>query len=204
MNNKKYMNCFMGILSCEKYENRRSDQFIDDSIFEYKYFIGNPNQKTSTVNGNIVTLPCDDSYESLPTKIKKMLEWILENKTNIDFIFKTDDDIKFDFEKLSETFEKLMIEKYHYCGNLVVTSKHYSMYHLDKIKSSIDKNMTLLEDSKYCSGGGYFLSTEAAKIIVDKIDLNVSIFEDYLVGKTLTENNITPVHINIHNTSCFW
>jgi hypothetical protein len=200
----KYKNCFMGILSCKKYEDRRSSQDLSNVIFNYKYFIGNPTIIEPIVEGNVVTLPCEDNYENLPTKTKKMFEWILNNNQNIEYIFKTDDDIKFDFNSLSEDFNFLNSQKNDYYGNLVVTDKHESKYHFGKCETEVNERPISVGDTQYCSGGGYFISLKSAKLIIDNIDTYCNIFEDYSVGKTLYENGITPTHINLHNRSCFW
>jgi len=196
--------CFMGILSCRKYENRRLTQDLSKSIFKYMYFIGDPNITEPIVEGNVVTLPCEDNYENLPTKTKKMFEWILNNNQNIEYIFKTDDDIKFDFNCLSEDFSEIYSQKNDYCGNLVITNEHESSYHFGKCETDINQKKVSVGTSQYCSGGGYFISLKSAKIIVDNIDAHCNIFEDYSVGKTLYENGITPTHINLYNRSCFW
>lgn len=196
--------CFMGILSCKKYESRRLSQNLSNSIFKYKYFVGDPNITEPIVNGNVVTLPCEDNYESLPTKTKKMIEWILNNIQNIDYIFKTDDDIKFDFNSLSNDFNDIYTQKYDYCGNVVITKDHSSSYHFGKCETEINNTKVSVGSGQYCSGGGYFISLKSAKIIIDNIDTYSNIFEDYSVGKTLQESDITPTHINLYNKSCFW
>jgi hypothetical protein len=194
----------MGILSCKKYKNRRTSQDLSKSIFKYMYFVGDPTINKPKVRGNVVTLPCEDNYENLPTKTKKMFEWILDNKKNIEYIFKTDDDIVFDFNSLSEDYSVLYSQKNDYCGNMVMSYQHDSSYHFNKCETEINNKTILVEVTRYCTGGGYFISLNSAKIILDKMDTSSHIYEDYLVGKTLCENGVNPTHINIHNKSCFW
>lgn len=55
----------------------------------------------------------------------------------------------------------------------------------------------------YCSGGGYFVNVEVAKIIIDKYEYfykskNI-LAEDLLMGYTLSEYSIVPFHLNYKN-----
>ncbi len=199
-----FNNCFMGILSCEKYRERRTTQDLSNSIFDYMYFIGNPNLTEPSVNGNVVSLPCSDGYEHLPKKTNLMVKWILENKPNVEYVFKTDDDIKFDFNKLSDNFKKITSEKLDYSGNLVSTQENRSKYHFGKCDGELNNIPVYIEGAVYCSGGGYFLSKKSAEIIVKNFPNDEIVFEDHYVGKILNNNNIFPTHINLLNNSCFW
>jgi GR25 family glycosyltransferase involved in LPS biosynthesis len=196
--------CFMGILSCEKNRHKRLEQNLDKCIFNYKYFLGNPNLNSAEIDGDIVYLPCGDHYENLTEKTKLMMEWILENYPSVDYIFKTDDDIVFDFEVLMSQYSQLTLNNYKYCGNFVSLKRHQSDYHYNKCHDKSLENPILLDDLNYCSGGGYFLSSESAKIVIRDIDNHSNIFEDYSVAKTLNNSGIYPTEINIYNTSCFW
>ena len=197
-------NCFMGILTCRKYKERRDLQDLSGSIFKYMYFIGDPSIDQPVVEDDIVILPCGDNYEDLPLKTKLMLKWIIDNNPGLEYIFKTDDDIRFNFNELLVNYKEIVSEKIDYCGNVVDTKGYISSYHFGKCESQIDTKAVLVEKAKYCSGGGYFLSKKAAQMIVDKdIDSDV-IFEDHFVGKTLNDHNIFPRYIKLHNTSCFW
>lgn len=197
-------NCFMGILSCKKYQDRRSSQDLSNCIFEYMYFIGDPSLEHPMVEGNVVILPCSDNYEDLPTKTKLMLKWILDNKPNIEYVFKTDDDIKFNFTKLFKNFIDLSIKKIDYSGHLVTTPGYESHYHQGKCQSDINDKVIYVDKANYCSGGGYFLSRKSVEIIINtEIGENV-IYEDHFVGKTLNDHNIFPQNINLYNISCFW
>lgn len=199
-----YNLCFMGILSCNKYSDRRDKQELSDSPFEYKYFVGKNNDVNYLENENVILLDCDDNYESLPIKVKKMLEWILKNRPEVEYIFKTDDDIVFDFNKLKEQFINIKKEKKDYCGHVVNLSKSQSYYHLNKCEDeSLNKPIDMMSTT-YCSGGGYFLSKKSTEIVINQIDKYKNIFEDYSVGRTLNENNIYPHEINLYNNSCFW
>ncbi len=197
-------NFFMGILSCEKYKERRVKQDLSQTIFDYMYFVGDSNLSNPIVEGNTVLLPCPDSYEHLPKKTHLMIKWILENKPNADYIFKTDDDIKFNFQKLQENSNYVLSNNIDYSGNLVSLKKSYSVYHFGKCDGDMDRIPVLVEQAEYCSGGGYFLSRRSAEIIKNNFPSDDIVFEDYYVGKTLNDNRIFPAHLNLHNNSCFW
>lgn len=201
---ERIKDCFMGVLSCKKYEHRRHSQVMDENIFEYKYFVGNPNNEEPIMNGNIVTLPCGDNYEDLPLKTKLMLKWIIENKPEVNYILKTDDDIVFNFEKLYENYSYVKLKNLDYSGNVIKTFGYNSDYHFGKCDSDINNKTFFVEPSIYCSGGGYFLSKKSAEIIILTELGEDTIFEDHFVGKILNNKNIFPEHINLHNKSCFW
>jgi hypothetical protein len=196
--------CFMGVLSCDKYKHRRENQKMNGNFFEYKYFIGNPKNDEIITQDDTVILPCGDNYEDLPIKTKLMLEWVLKNRPKIKYIFKTDDDIIFNFGKLYENYEEIKLKNIDYSGNVVKTSGYISTYHIGKCSSEIYNKTFFVDPSSYCSGGGYFLSRKSAEILIKtKISEN-TIFEDHFVGKSLNNVGIFPEHINLHNNSCFW
>ena len=196
--------CFMGILACNKYKDRRLLQNLKGCPFQYKYFIGKPNISSPIVKGDIVYLPCGDNYEDLSDKSYEMFKWILNNNEQVDYIFKTDDDIKFDFEKLMMLYSEILLSRLDYCGNATNIEPYDSIYHYDKC---FDKGLNVplkLESAKYCSGGGYFLSKKSVKIVLDNMKKSKTPFEDYSIGKTLNNNGIYPVGINIKDNACFW
>jgi len=196
--------CFMGILNCEKYKARRNIQNLRNSIFDYKYFIGNPELMSSEVVDDIVYLPCSDNYEDLPCKTQLMFEWVLNNYPHVNYVFKTDDDVVFDFENLMALYSNITLNNYQYCGNLVEPLPHVSVYHYGKCFKKSKESPVYIEGFSYCSGGGYFLSKKSAELIVSDMKNHSNIFEDYSVGKTLSNNNVRPVSVNIFNTACFW
>ena len=209
--------CFMIILTCEKYKERKNSQNLKGCPFSYKYFIGNPELVEAKVDGNTVYLPCGDNYENLPMKTKKAMEWVLNNYPNVDHIFKTDDDIVFHFNKLFEIFKFVSIRDIPYSGFMTRHNiEHMSRYHFGKCVNKTINNMEFkIHPSVYCAGGGYFVSQSVAKLIVDKIRFQ-TIFEDYEIGYFLNQNGIYPTalnQMNIHQplhmkdsdiAGCYW
>jgi hypothetical protein len=194
--------CFMGIISCQKYLGRRLRQDLSNTVFEYRYFVGDPNLTTPVIKGDIVYLPCEDNYESLPNKVKLMIKWVSENFPDAEYLFKTDDDIRFDFDRLSDTFHYIYANKIDYAGNYVQTVPSISNYHMGKSESNIGS--IKIEPMTYCSGGGYFLSKKSVNHILSNLDVEGNIFEDFTIGKILNDGGISPTPIKLHNYSCFW
>jgi uncharacterized protein YqgQ len=194
--------CFMGILSCEKYKNRRESQDLSKCPFVYRYFIGNADIKepTEDYQNKIVYLPCSDDYGSLPQKVMMMNKWILKNYPFIDYLFKTDDDIRFNFINLFENFKQVILNKYDYAGYKADVSDHVSGYFKEKDPSN---PLVFVPATKYCAGGGYFLSKKCVSI-VSQMETFSTVYEDQSIGYILNQNNIYPNHINIHNHSCFF
>lgn len=200
--------CFMGILSCKKYKNRRDKQDLSNNIFEYKYFVGDPDLTSPIVEDQIVYLPCKDEYEFLPTKVLLMLDWIFKNK-KFDYIFKTDDDIIFNFKKLEELYNFVSSNNIKYAGHLIYSNGYLSDYHKDKCEGEIKNYLFCVQKCQYCAGGGYFLSNDVVQTIIEKNKehdkiMQTEILEDYFIGKFLNENGIFPTSINIQNQACFW
>lgn len=142
-----------------------------------------------------------DNYESLPIKVHSAMNWYIGNY-DIDYIFKTDDDININFFKLYELFENKISNKLLYCGNVAVFKPFYDSNHFDKCQGIKLNNKKILIDyyGFYCSGGGYFVSTNILKKCLQKyIDLflkkNIKA-EDLLMGVVINELNILPSHID--------
>ena len=195
--------CFMGILSCNQYKDRRNSQNLSLCPFEYRYFIGNPELTEAIENKeeHIVYLPCKDDYTSLPQKVHEMLKWIVSNYSQIDYVFKTDDDIRFNFLHLVENFQTISLKNFEYSG-LVVNCKEYYSDYLQKKDPS--EPLIKVPSTKYCPGGGYFISKKCINILIEDLLKENTVFEDQSVGYCLNKHNIYPVNIKLQNYSCFW
>jgi hypothetical protein len=137
-----------------------------------------------------------------------MLKWIYENK-KFDYIFKTDDDIKFNFEKLKEIYNYISYNNIKYAGRLVSTNFHLSAYHKDKCETEIKNYLFPIQKTQYCAGGGYFINKDVVELIVKNFEdqyiiMNKEIYEDYFIGRFLNKQGIFPVGVNIQNQACFW
>lgn len=189
----------IGILSCNQYDARRKAQNLDNCPFIKNYFIGNGNSQDTE---DCIKLDCEDGYEYLPDKTKKMLEWHLETYPQLDYILKTDDDVSFDFERLHKIFvNDVCLKKLDYAGYTTEVKQHKSWYHKGKTAKEIPAQDIL--PCSYASGGGYFLSRKAMELVVKNIDKYKNIYEDYSVGYTLQKSGIRPTSVDIRS-ACIW
>lgn len=201
--------CFMIILSCRMYEDRRRNQDLNNCPFQYRYFVGDPSVGEPIDDGHTVILNCGDGYEDLSHKTTAALKWVIKTNEQVDYVFKTDDDIRFDFENLYATFSSVALRKLQYAGNVVKCGRHVSKYHFNKCTDSTLECPIQMEEATYCSGGGYFLSASAVRTYLgSKIH---SIFEDYNTGRSLNDAGIFPTHLdrfhgkpNDAGFSCYW
>ena len=206
--------CFALILSCEKYTHKRLMQDLSDFPFEYRYFIGNPDLDEPVEDNKVVYLPCPDNYESLPIKVRLGIKWIVENTTDISYIFKTDDDIIFDGGKLLKLYRDQVLKKsLDFAGNRVRVRGHWSRYHRGSCESELLNSSSLyIPATTYCSGGGYFLSAQSFNILKNSDDYKKHpflrtfenmIFEDVIAGSILNYFSIFAAYIPIRE-SCIW
>src|ERR1017187_9238038 len=99
---------FLLILSHKKStvreEQRKRILASNNGKFIFYYFIGDENLKTEYLvdeENNIVYLKVGDNYESLAMKVYRAMKFISKNYMNkISGVFKTDDDIILDIDKL--------------------------------------------------------------------------------------------------------
>lgn len=179
--------CFMGILSCKKYKNRRDSQQknLHDCPFKYKYFIGDKSLEEPKISDNIVFLPCGDEYKDIPDKVKHMFSWIINNYPDISYIIKTDDDIKFNFKNILNYYtEHLLKESNDYIGNKAINKLQISNYKMNVLPLELRK---LKLNIPYKSGGGYILSRKAVDYVLKDIDKYKTGYEDYTVGYILNK-----------------
>jgi GR25 family glycosyltransferase involved in LPS biosynthesis len=186
----------MGILSCHKYESRRKTQDLDNCPFIHNYFIGRQSSE------DCVSLPCGDDYEDLPQKTKAMIAWHLDTYPHLDYLFKTDDDIVFNFEELHKLAVQVCLAKVDYAGLVAsVRNDYISNYHVGRTNKKVDKQV--LKRGYYAAGGGYFLSRKAMEAVYKHIDSVNSIFEDYAVGASLQKAGIKLNSLEIKK-GCKW
>ena len=202
---------FLLILSHEK-SKFRNDQRIHllntkDRCFFY-YFIGDitlsEDYKIDEEN-KIVYLKVPDNYESLSLKTYYAMKFISENYLDkISGVFKTDDDIILDIDKLIKCIDDNKEHKYF--GTLATSGDYYSDYHFGKCESiELNSKKLFIPESKYCAGGGYYISKELINNILDNISIfEEVIFEDAAVGVAMNKYNIYPFDIDIKSNGCKW
>jgi hypothetical protein len=162
------MKTLIAIMTCQAYRHRADCQretWVKDipPSLDYKFFLGQSNEKAPTPLPDEIVLLAGDDYKSFPAKVQAMLRYALEN--GYDRIFKCDDDVYVDPVRLADAIPV----NADYCGRKRGPSGGHP--------------------APYASGFSYWLSSAAAKIIVDS-SLTNDPAEDRWVGNTLLRNGI--------------
>lgn len=122
---------------------------------------GNPDQTEESIyneDTHVVTLKCPDDYIGLPHKIKSGFRFV-KNRFDPDFVFKIDDDVFVDLDKLIEASKNMNCD---YAG----VSSYYPACGL------------------YFAGPLYYVSRKSINILED-MDVLYSDAEDVSVGNCL-------------------
>ena len=203
---------FLLILSHEKskFRNDQKIHLLDtnkDRFFFY-YFIGDmtlsEDYKIDEEN-KIVYLKVPDNYESLSLKTYYAMKFISENYLDkISGVFKTDDDIILDIDKLIKCIDENKEHKYF--GINATSSGYECEYHFGKCESiELNRRKIFIPECKYCAGGGYYISKEFINNIVNNISIfEEVIFEDAAVGIAMNKYNIYPFDIDIKSNGAIW
>ncbi|WP_203076103.1 glycosyltransferase family 2 protein [Falsiroseomonas ponticola] len=151
------------------------------------------------LDGDVLRLAVSDSYEDLPQKTLRMVEWVHAN-TDAQYLIKIDDDCYLSTENY---FGTLDYRAHHYHGRVLeraIGGTDRAWHHL---KSSSDRARSIdrsPEPSRYCDGGGvYCLSRFAMGRLVAAAARREgqrlvarSFMEDKLVGDLLAMEEIFP------------
>jgi hypothetical protein len=161
-------NIFIGIRSCNLYQNYREAQrdtwlpslikLANESIVDYKYFVGNGIPQLY-LEKDVVVLNVDDSMQYLTIKTKLMFEYVIDHK--YDHLFFTEDDTYVvPMRLIASGFQ------YHdYTGNM-------------NSKSNLG--------FPYMNGHAYWISRPAIQLVLDSGVLDKpGLNEDALIGATL-------------------
>jgi hypothetical protein len=197
---------FMGIISCEKYKERRETQKTPEG-FEYRYFIGDStlSENTFREEDNIVYVPCPDNYESLTLKVYYMIKWIRQNRPYIKYIIKCDDDVKFNSYNFTETCRYIANANFDYVGEKYKNITTENSHHFGKTEDlELSKIKIRTPITNFCVGPCYFLSIKACDILMENLLKDYTIFEDISVGNCLTKNGINCENIGLRKSACFW
>jgi len=206
-------NFFIGILSHKGSTKREAQKAILDSYKNsnliYYYFVGDPSiSKDYIVNEKerIVTLKVPDNYESLAKKTGAMIDFYIKKYSKrTRGILKTDDDIEINPELVYNMLSKN--SEIEYFGNLVdIVLAYNSSWHWGKCESEYwNKTIVTVPVCKYCSGGGYYLSSDCSLKIKDLISkYSDFIFEDVATGYVLNSVGVYPVYEELKNNGLNW
>jgi hypothetical protein len=150
---------------------------------------------------NMAVLKCEDGFENLTNKTYYLTKMILSSSRlrNYDYIIKMDDDTEFNMQHNNLSDMDFFKEERNYIGpKLLVSEPMEHDYHFGKCTNDIELNITpfeLKEKLSWGSGFFYILSRQAITIINGCITADPSIlkdflYEDMMVGKILSENDI--------------
>jgi hypothetical protein len=149
----------------------------------------------------MAVLKCEDGFENLPDKTYFLTKMLLNSSRlkNYDYIIKMDDDTEFNIQHHTLVEMDFFKEERNYIGPRLLTSEPTEHdYHFGKCTNDMELNITPFElKEKLSWGSGYFyiLSRRSLTIINGCINENPSIlkdflYEDMMVGKILSENEI--------------
>jgi hypothetical protein len=175
--------------------------------FYYYYFIGDINLKQNyfvdEVN-KIVYLKVPDNYESLSLKVYESFRFINDNFEDICGVFKTDDDIDLDLNKIFKLNTTYSNFDYYGLKNEIVDD--YSFYHFGKCENDILNNLPMKTPiTCYCSGGGYYLNAKNIKYVLSSYKIfSTIIYEDVAVGHVLSTNGIKLINVDVKNNGFSW
>lgn len=202
---------FLLILSHKKSTFREKQRqhilTTNNSKFIFYYFIGDLNIESDYLVdelNNIVYLKVPDNYESLSLKTYYAMKFISEQYPDISGVFKTDDDIDLDLDKISRCIEYYKSTPYFGLSNR--SNSYESTYHFDKCESpEMNRKSIHIPDCSYCAGGGYYVSKSSINNILSNIDIFKDIiFEDVAVGVAMNKCGCFPTYVNIKNNGCMW
>jgi len=195
------------IFNCYKYSfkaEKQKETWIPllPSNLVYFHVLGDPNLDADfkfIVEDNILLVRVEDDYNSLPKKVIRAYQAIL-NTYEFKYILKTDDDQQVTNIKFFNTIMSLLDKKYddletrlHYGGHIVNVNQTYqSQYY--RIHAELPQDL-LVKATKYCSGRFYFLSQDAVKFLVEekKELIESEYLEDYAVGYYLSDQYKTTM-----------
>lgn len=140
----------------------------------------------------ILTLPCVDTYEALPTKLHAAYVWIHTNRPGLPGIFKTDEDIMFDLPLLALTLQQNVALPY---WGVTLSLCKAGPIPVDRVKNRFD-DKTLRpthQSAVYSFGAGYWLSAEVLPTICAAGDEYAkSMLEDVCTGYVLNKGGWGP------------
>lgn len=192
------------IYSCKKYLGDRIPRLRETWISDLKArgipYVVLVGDGDDTLDGDILRLDVADTYEALPAKTLRMVDWVFKN-TDYQYLVKIDDDCYFSADRF---FSAMSYRKHHYYGRVLQKGKggirrdwHQAKSTSFSAKNRLDRSP---EPCTYCDGGsGYSLSRHAMRKVVDAAStsagrwlISVSYLEDKLIGDLLALESILP------------
>ena len=185
------------IYTCAKYQNQQQairDTWLKEVIerdIAYYFVIGRPGSQ-SYVDGDILYVDAPDTYEHLPHKTYKFIEYI-HNHTFYSHVFKVDDDCYVNIDNLL----KCDFDNYDYMGNVAGHEDDLDRnWHLGKTANSNIGEYQGVHNGCWANGAsGYFLNRYAMQKLLEYDnyeEIALELYEDKLVGDLLRPSGIEP------------
>lgn len=184
-------NTCMFILNCKKYNRKRLIQnatWTKEVSFPWFHVVGDPSITTEFIHDpeeHILTVKCKDTYEILPMKSYLAIQAIVQLFPDVEYILKTDDDMKCNLKNL-EAFIDTDMRPYDYGGQFIRTQSHMSTYHYPNVEDHLKTPFKMMA-TDYCPGRFYFLSRKVADVICKSREFfETQLYEDHSVGYIAT------------------
>jgi hypothetical protein len=178
------------ILNCHKYKDKRIVQlntWIPKINIRWFHVIGNPELLTKYTydeSEHILYVQCKDTYEVLPMKTYLSVCAINELFPEVEYILKTDDDMKCNLVNFESMLNDII--GYDYGGQLNYCPGCLSYYHYQYVSQEFHVPF-LFNKVVYCPGRFYFLSRKSVKKVLESEKYFKSqVLEDYAVGNLLS------------------
>jgi len=192
------------IYSCRKYTEKSEFLYklIHNKIKFAKCYIVYGDETLNTnykIDNKYIVLKCRDDYEHLSCKTIMLFNTIAREFPNMKGVFKCDDDILPNKQKLNELYEYIEKKNPSYLGGMNTFEKESYVYNLSLIRHN-NRSFHLRKSCTYASGPLYYLNMETILIlnknpIIKDILKNPTdcFFEDNMVGYLLSKENINPI-----------
>jgi len=168
-------------------------------FINFFFIFGTPGSTNYDENTHVLQLDVDDDYDSLPKKICKAYQFIMDNYPHIEGIFKTDDDIDFT-NNCGLVLELVMALQNgdNYCGIFIDKTRPMKICtaRLKKF-NNLKSNIIYSHDGAiYCHGAGYYISKKSAMYICSNIEyVSYRHLEDVTIGYILNKYGIFPTQL---------
>jgi hypothetical protein len=188
------------IYSCKKNEEKSNLLYniINNRIPNCKCFIlnGEPGLERDykIVDDKYLLVKCGDYYENLSEKSICLFRAVKSAFPNVKGIFKVDDDIIPNINKINEMISLINSVEIDYLGNdCTIPHKFYSKDHFNKCSNPKYNTKKIVISGRYITGPLYYVSMKSIKALANSmVDYNYYFFEDNMVGYFLRMNNIYP------------
>jgi hypothetical protein len=193
------MKHFIFVLSCKRrkecWEELRT-KYLEPTGLEYAIVYGDPSMSNTMdwdpVN-KILTLKCEDDYDSLPYKTATGFR-VVKTLFNPDGIFKMDDNTELSIPKFNELRKYIIDNDIQYTGKMTSPAPHFNTYNIHRFKKP-ENRFPIFISISYCQGSFYYVGPRALDVLCGTMMPYICKLEDYNVGQTLLVYGIKPTPI---------